>query len=48
MLLIQIELRLQLIRNMLKAEYNNSATFSKSITMIKEDDVMLSHSHKIY
>ena len=39
-LLIQIELRLQLTKDVSEAEYDNSITSSKSITMIEEDDAM--------
>ena len=39
-LLIQIELRLQLIKDVLKAEYDNFITSSKSIITTKEDNVM--------
>ena len=40
MLLIQIELKLQSTKDVLKAEYDNSITSSRSITMTEEDDVM--------
>ena len=39
-LLIQIKLRLQLIKNVLKTKYNNSVTFSRSIIITEENDVM--------
>ena len=39
-LLIQIELRLQSARDVSEAEYDNSIASSRSIMMMKEDDVM--------
>ena len=39
-LLIQIELRLQLTRDVLRAEYDNFITSSRLITITKEDDAM--------
>ena len=39
-LLIQIELKLWSTRDVLKTEYDNSITSSRSIMMMKEDDVM--------
>ena len=39
-LLIQIKLKLQLTKDVLKAEYSNSVIFLKSIIMTKEDDAM--------
>ena len=40
-MLIQIELRLQLIKNVLKVEYDNSVAFSKLIIMtMKKNDVI--------
>ena len=39
-LLIQIELKLQLIKDVLRAEYDNFIISSKSIMMMKEDNVI--------
>ena len=39
-LLIQIKLKLQSAKDVLRAEYNNFIIFLKSIIIIKEDDVM--------
>ena len=39
-LLIQIELRLQSIKDVSKAEYNNSVISSRSIMTTEEDDAM--------
>ena len=40
MLFIQIELKLQSIRNVLRAKYDNFITFLKLIIITKENDVI--------